>query len=98
MMSESGFYVTDALYGMDSESVTRNVTATQINKALIINGFCLQLGTIRMTVELSDCETVLSGRKKTVICVEFLGYIFHAAVPAFAARHRRCLSAVPEYR
>lgn len=51
-----------------------------------------------MTVELSDCETVLSGRKKTVICVEFLGYIFHATMPAFAVRHRRCLSAVPEYR
>ncbi len=51
-----------------------------------------------MTVELSDYETVLSDRKKTVICVEFLGYIFHAAMPAFAVRHRRCLSAVPEYR
>lgn len=39
-----------------------------------------------MTIELSDCETVLNGRKKTVICVEFLGYIFHAAMPAFAVR------------
>lgn len=33
-----------------------------------------------------------------LICVEFLGYIFHATMPAFAVRHRRCLSAVPEYR
>ena len=98
MMSESGFYVTDTLYDMDSKGATRNVTVTQINKALIINGFCLQLGTIRMTVELSDCETVLSGRKKAVICVEFLCYIFHAAMPAFAVRRKRCLSAVPEYR
>lgn len=39
MMSESGFYVNDALYGMDSEGVARNVTVTQINRALIINGF-----------------------------------------------------------
>ena len=49
-----------------------------------------------MTIELSDCETVLNGRKKTVICVEFLGYIFHAAMPAFAVRRRRCLPAVTE--